>query len=130
MRGLLLGCFQGARYDPRHTYEGRCLKNWLRRLFGDRTERPSSDAPAVGQPSSRVELSEMRLVLGRAMMHLDPDMRAVLVLRDMQDLEYQSIAHSLEIPIGTVKSRLFRARLALRAAVEGELGQAKVSDHD
>ena len=73
-------------------------------------------------PSSRVELSEMRLVLGRAMMRLDPDMRAVLVLRDMQDLEYQSIAHSLEVPIGTVKSRLFRARLALRAAVEVELG--------
>jgi RNA polymerase sigma-70 factor (ECF subfamily) len=76
------------------------------------------------QPSSRVELSEMRLVLGRAMMQLDPDMRAVLVLRDMQDLEYQSIAHSLEVPIGTVKSRLFRARLALRTAVEAELGHS------
>jgi len=73
-------------------------------------------------PTSRVELSEMRSVLGRAMMRLDPDMRAVLVLRDMQDLEYQSIAHSLEVPIGTVKSRLFRARLALRTAVEVELG--------
>jgi len=76
------------------------------------------------QPSSRVEHSEMRLVLGRAMMRLDPDMRAVLVLRDMQDLEYQSIAHSLEVPIGTVKSRLFRARLALRTAVEAELGHS------
>jgi len=75
-------------------------------------------------PTSRVELSEMRSVLGRAMMRLDPDMRAVLVLRDMQDLEYQSIAHSLEVPIGTVKSRLFRARLALRTAVEVELGHS------
>ncbi len=81
-------------------------------------------------PSGRVELSEMRSVLGRAMLCLDPEMRAVLVLRDMQDLEYQSIAHSLEIPIGTVKSRLFRARLALRAAVEAELGQAKVKADD
>ncbi len=75
-------------------------------------------------PTRRVELSEMRSVLGRAMMRLDPDMRAVLVLRDMQDLEYQSIAHSLEVPIGTVKSRLFRARLALRTAVEVELGHS------
>ncbi len=81
-------------------------------------------------PSRRVERSEMRLVLGRAMMSLDPQMRSVLVLRDMQDLEYQSIAQALEIPIGTVKSRLFRARLALRTALEVELGGHGVDDDD
>ena len=90
------------------------------------------DPRSMGEPlpSSRVERSEMRLLLGRAMMSLDPQMRAVLVLRDMQDLEYQSIAQSLEIPIGTVKSRLFRARLALRTAVEVELGGHGVDDDD
>ncbi len=78
-------------------------------------------------PPGRVELTEMKAVLGRALLCLDPDMRAVLVLRDMQELEYERIARALEVPVGTVKSRLFRARLALRAAVEVELGKG---DHD
>ncbi len=79
-------------------------------------------------PPGRVELAEMKLLLGRALLCLDPDMRAVLVLRDMQELEYERIARVLEVPIGTVKSRLFRARLALRAAVEVELGRRGVDD--
>jgi len=68
----------------------------------------------------------MRILLGRALLCLDPDMRAVLVLRDMQELEYERIANALEVPIGTVKSRLFRARVALRAAVEVELGRHRL----
>ncbi len=77
-------------------------------------------------PPGRVELAEMRILLGRALLCLDPDMRAVLVLRDMQELEYERIANALEVPIGTVKSRLFRARVALRAAVEVELGRHRL----
>jgi len=76
-------------------------------------------------PPGRVELAEMRILLGRALLCLDPDMRAVLVLRDMQELEYERIAKALEVPVGTVKSRLFRARVALRAAVEVELGRRR-----
>jgi RNA polymerase sigma-70 factor (ECF subfamily) len=38
----------------------------------------------------------------------------------MQDLEYSQIAGVLDIPVGTVKSRLFRARMALRTAMEAE----------
>jgi RNA polymerase sigma-70 factor (ECF subfamily) len=79
-------------------------------------------------PPGRVEQAEMKVLLGRALLCLDPDMRAVLVLRDMQELEYERIAKALEVPIGTVKSRLFRARLALRAAVEVELGRHGVHD--
>ncbi len=79
-------------------------------------------------PPGRVELAEMRILLGRALLCLDPDMRAVLVLRDMQELEYERIAKALEVPIGTVKSRLFRARVALRAAVEVELGRHRLGD--
>ena len=72
----------------------------------------------------------MKSVLGRSLLCLDPDMRAVLVLRDMQELEYQHIANALEIPVGTVKSRLFRARLALRNAVEFEMGRGGADDVD
>jgi len=49
---------------------------------------------------------------------LDADAAAILLLRDVQDMEYEVIAIVLDIPIGTVKSRLFRARAALRAALE------------
>ena len=80
-------------------------------------------APAAGaarelSPSGGVERAEMHSFLSRALGSLDPQMRAVLVLRDMQDLEYGQIAQVLAIPVGTVKSRLFRARMALRTAVE------------
>ncbi len=79
-------------------------------------------------PEGRVQQDEMRAVLGTALHGLDPEMRAVLVLRDLQDLAYDRIAEILEVPVGTVKSRLFRARLALRAAVEMELDRTPADD--
>ena len=48
---------------------------------------------------------------------LDGEFRAVIVLRDVEECDYEQIAEILDVPIGTVKSRLFRARLALRAAL-------------
>jgi RNA polymerase sigma-70 factor (ECF subfamily) len=53
-----------------------------------------------------------------ALQRLDPDHRAVLILRDARDLEYEQIAEVLGVAVGTVKSRLFRAREALRDEVE------------
>ena len=78
-------------------------------------------SPVELAPPGRVQQSETRQALQRALQGLDPEARAVLVLRDLQELEYHRIAEVLEVPVGTVKSRLFRARLALRAAVEMEL---------
>jgi RNA polymerase sigma-70 factor (ECF subfamily) len=65
-------------------------------------------------PDSRVEQSEMLEHLQEAMNRLAEDFRAVLVLRDIQQMEYQEVAQVMGVPIGTIKSRLFRARLALR----------------
>ena len=52
-----------------------------------------------------------------AMAALPAEMRAVLVLRAYHDLDYPEIAAALELEVGTVKSRLSRARTALRAAL-------------
>ena len=52
-----------------------------------------------------------------ALAAVEDDHRAVLVLRDIDGLDYQRMAEVLDIAVGTVKSRLFRARLALRAEV-------------
>jgi len=65
-------------------------------------------------PDQSVETSEMIEQLQEALGRLDVDFRAVIVLRDIDGLDYQQIAEVLEVPVGTVKSRLFRARLALR----------------
>lgn len=72
--------------------------------------------------ASRVELDERRQALLRALDRLDADMRAIIVLRDTQGLDYQQIGEVLDVPVGTVKSRLFRARAALRALFEDERG--------
>ena len=88
------------------------------------------DAPGSLElsPHQHVEQSEMRLMLSRALAGLDPQMRAVLVLRDMQELEYHRLADILDVPVGTVKSRLFRARLALREAVELEMQRPRADE--
>ncbi len=86
---------------------------------------PGAAAAPEPSPPGRVEQEELRGLVLAALGSIDPDARAVLVLRDLQDLEYHQIAEVLEVPLGTVKSRLFRARAALRAAVEGELKQVK-----
>ncbi|MAY73919.1 MAG: RNA polymerase subunit sigma-24, partial [Phycisphaerae bacterium] len=65
-----------------------------------------------------VQWEERRRSVASAMIQLSPEHRAVLVLRDVRGLEYEQIAEVLEVAPGTVKSRLFRARAALRDAVE------------
>lgn len=59
--------------------------------------------------------TEMHRRVLRALHELDSEFRAVVVLRDMEGLDYAEIGEILEIPRGTVKSRLYRARMALRA---------------
>lgn len=65
-------------------------------------------------PAQSVETKEMVEYLYKALSIVEDDFRAVLVLRDIDQMDYAQIAATLSIPVGTVKSRLFRARLALR----------------
>jgi RNA polymerase sigma-70 factor (ECF subfamily) len=65
-------------------------------------------------PGSNVEKKELIDHLQEALGQLEEQFRGVLVLRDIEQMDYQQIAEVLDIPVGTVKSRLFRARLALR----------------
>jgi len=56
----------------------------------------------------------------RALMHVPPEFRAALVMHEVLDLPVEAIAEALEIPIGTVKSRLHRGRVALGRILAGE----------
>jgi len=74
----------------------------------------------AGEPggASSIQRGERQALLSAALDRLKPEQRAILVLRDVRDMEYEQIAEALGIPGGTVKSRLFRARTALREAME------------
>ncbi|EKQ68995.1 RNA polymerase, sigma subunit, ECF family [Leptolyngbyaceae cyanobacterium JSC-12] len=56
----------------------------------------------------------------RGLIHLSFDHRTVLVLHDLEEVPQKEIAEILEIPVGTVKSRLFHARAAMRQFLEKE----------
>ncbi len=66
-------------------------------------------------PHEQAVAGERQQALLAALDEVDPTFRIVLVLRDMQDLDYGEIADILAVPVGTVKSRLFRARRDLRS---------------
>lgn len=69
------------------------------------------DSPS---PMSRLEQKEKMAIIKAAMDTLTAEQRTVLVLRDIQGLSYEEIADSTDLNLGTVKSRLARARLALK----------------
>ena len=71
----------------------------------------SSDEPSPEQAYERHELSQ---TIQKALDCLTPDQRAVIVLVDIQELDYQEAAEALGINIGTVKSRVARGRQQLR----------------
>lgn len=72
----------------------------------------------------RVSQEQTRTMVTAALATIDPEQRALLVLRDAKGLDYHQIAQVLDVPVGTIKSRIFRARLALREACE-QLSQPK-----
>lgn len=68
-------------------------------------------------PRYSVSQAELQGCVVRALQALDDDYRAVVVLRDIEGFDYHAIGEILDIPPGTVKSRLHRARMALRQAI-------------
>lgn len=69
---------------------------------------------ADDRPDQAAERAERNQQVLAALGRLDPEYRAVLVMRDIEGFDYQQMAEVLALPLGTLKSRLFRARLALR----------------
>jgi RNA polymerase sigma-70 factor, ECF subfamily len=98
----------------------------LRKRKGDRTV-PLDEPVDTGEemvareiavwednPEDRYSREEMREILDRAVESLKPDFRTVFVLRDIEEMSTEETAESLGISVPAVKSRLLRARLALR----------------
>lgn len=85
---------------------------------------PILEKQTMGNDTDRVD---QKLMLQQAMEQLPEEMRQVLVLRAYCDLSYEEIARMLKVEMGTVKSRLFRARDLLRKRLE-EMGYFKKRD--
>jgi RNA polymerase sigma-70 factor (ECF subfamily) len=69
-------------------------------------------------PDQALERGELEEALHRAIGELADERRIVVVLRDVEGLAYEEIAEALELPVGTVRSRLHRARLDLKEKLE------------
>ena len=86
--------------------------------------RLSSDRPAppvqaqIDAPDKLMEAAEMEAHVQRAIEALDEDQRLLVVLRDVEEMSYQEIGEITGLPEGTIKSRLHRARTAIKEELD------------
>ena len=97
----------------------------LRRFDEEQSYEPAA-ARDADNPSQRAEQTEMQQRLEAALKRLDEEFRVAVVLRDIEGLDYAAIAEILEVPVGTVKSRIHRGRLMLRTLLEHKEAQRGV----
>jgi RNA polymerase sigma-70 factor (ECF subfamily) len=93
--------------DPIMTPDGELL-----------ADPPSSEPSAL----DRLEAKDVQHKVQLCISVLDAEFKEVIVLRDLQGFSYEEISAMLKVPEGTVKSRLFRAREAMRACLQGFMG--------
>lgn len=82
--------------------------------------RDSGGYQSLPGPDERAMGNELNRIINAGLRALSQEHREVVVLRDVEDLSYQEIAQVLELAEGTVKSRLYRARAALKAYVDAQ----------
>jgi len=90
----------------------RRLARWDREI--SQYEDSQSGEVACGSSRCLQESSDPRILVESLMKQLNPAMRAALVLRELEGMEYEEIALTLRIPVGTVRSRLHAARAQFR----------------
>ena len=129
-------------YKALSQYRGGSFKSWLMRIVTNtcydqiryQSRRPANSLEDMAEnsgpeqvklvngserPEERVLRSELQDLLQLAISQLPEDQRMVLVLNDVQGFSYQEIAEVIDQPLGTVKSRLSRARNGLRDCLQG-----------
>jgi RNA polymerase sigma-70 factor (ECF subfamily) len=115
MRMVTNGCYDELRrqkrrptvsLEPVNREDGEEMESaeWLR-----------SDDP---QPEEAFDTAELEHALQHCLENLPLDFRSVVVLVDVQGMEYEEVSQSVSVPLGTVKSRLARARLKLRECLQ------------
>jgi len=119
------------RYEPRALFRTYLYAIGFKILRADR-RKTAFRATFLGHPPAAVDpagrdATEAGLWVRRAVEKLDPIDREIVMLREFEQLSYAEIADLLELPVNTVRSRLFRARTALRELLDptGKIPQRK-----
>lgn len=123
------------------TYRGGSFKAWLGRIITNlcydelrrRKRRPATSLDEIGAdsddgppipaqsatPEQAVQENELQRAIQQCIQGLGEDQRIVLVMSDIEGLSYQEIAETTGVHLGTVKSRLSRARVGVRNCLQG-----------
>ena len=106
------------RYEPRASFRSYLYGIAMKILLADRRKsvRRESSALAPVDPGTD-SCVEDAIWVQRSIEQLDDDHRDILLLREYEQLTYDEIAALLRLPVNTVRSRLFRARTALKASL-------------
>ena len=115
-----LAVIRGAsRYEPRALFRTYLYAIALNLLAVERRQRSRDPAPMelAAEPFAD-HLTDRALWVRQAIEKLDPSEREILMLREYEQLSYAEIADLFRLPLNTVRSRLFRARIALKHHLE------------
>ena len=85
---------------------------------GEEIESPEWMRDPAADPEERAEESELQRALHACIKSLVPDYRLMVILVDMEGMSYEEAAMVARVPVGTVKSRLARARMQLRKSLQ------------
>lgn len=115
MRMVTNGCYDELRRQKRRPTTP------LEPINEEEEEHDSAAWMASGEPSAetKMEQAELEHALQHCLEQLPPEFRAVVVLVDVQGLDYSEVSQSVKTPLGTIKSRLARARLKIRECLQG-----------
>jgi RNA polymerase sigma-70 factor (ECF subfamily) len=132
-------------YKNLNNYRGGSFKAWLLRMVtngcydelrrqkrrpttplepvndedGTEVESPEWIASDDPSPEATMEQAELEHALQHCLENLPVDFRSVVILVDVQGMDYEEVSQSVNTPLGTVKSRVARARLKLRECLQG-----------
>jgi len=109
------------------TLTKNCLIDEYRRTKWEKTQRDAFDErvlsqPALSGPEDNIVRQETRAIIWAGLNRLSSEMRMAVILRDLQGRSYEEMAEILGLPLGTVKSRVNRARLALAEVLKERKG--------
>jgi RNA polymerase sigma-70 factor (ECF subfamily) len=118
-RAWLLRITSNACYDEMRRHQRRPAISWDD--FGDMDEEANPHLVDEGvTPEQSVQQDELRALLDRTMTKLSDEYRMTLLLVDRMGLSYQEASEALEVPLGTIKSRLARARRQMQQLLQEE----------
>jgi RNA polymerase sigma-70 factor (ECF subfamily) len=119
-RGWLLRTVTNACYDELRRKKRRPTTPLeLETADGDEIESPRWLIDPNASPEESLDQTELEHAIQHCLENLPTDFRAVVVLADIEGLDYTEVAVALKKPLGTIKSRLARARLRLRECLQG-----------